>query len=91
MLNLYITDKAFQEAREDVIRVKSRGEHTMILDADEARELEPATGGRVVGGGIHRHAGALLEPQSILKETQTALTPASFLFVKKCDRHIEYL
>ncbi len=66
MLNLYITDQAFQEAREDVVRVKSCGEHSVILDADEARELEPAAGVRVVGGILNKIDGCI-DPLEFVK------------------------
>ena len=66
ILNLYTTEEGFREAQEDVVRIKSCGENSVILSGEEVREMEPAVGPQVVGGVLNKVDGRIA-PQSFVR------------------------
>jgi D-amino-acid dehydrogenase len=59
ILKLFLTERAFHEAQEDAVGVKSCGAGSEILSGEEVRELIPAAGNQVVGGVLSSIDGSI--------------------------------
>lgn len=66
ILNLFTSEEAFKEAREDAVKVTGCGSESVVLSGDEVRDLEPAAGPQVFGGVLAKTDGSI-EPLSFVR------------------------